>query len=447
MRTGRINVFNRIAATLMDNFGIGRTAAMALLIIIGSVIILACFWFFYSAPPKTITITCGEKGSLYYRIAERYAKVLARDGVRLIILPSEGSQQNLQRLASRSFKADIGFVQTGLAKGENIEHLVSLGSVANQPLMVFHNGTRDVEMLSQFKGKRLAVGPKGSGTRALALTLLAANGIEQGGSTSLLDIDDDQAVSDLLAGKIDAVFLMADSASAQNMRKLTKDQTIRLVNFSQAEGYLRRFHYLNKLVLPKGAIDFERNIPAVDVHLLSPSVELIARKNLHSALSDLLLAAAMEIHNRPTLYQKRGEFPSPVSYEFPLSDDAQRFFKSGKSFFFRYLPFWLASLFNRILVVFVPLILILIPAFKSIPALYRWKVRLSILKWYRALLILEQEMSAVVPPEKSKALSLRINEIEKEVNKMKIPASFADQFYILRGHISYVRANLEGKRA
>jgi len=445
METKRNTGFNRIAATLMDNFGISRAAAMALIIIIASIIIFACFWFFYSAPPKTITITCGEKGSLYYRIAERYAKVLARDGVKLIILPSEGSKENLQRLANRSFKVDIGFVQTGLTKGENIKNLVSLGSIANQPLMVFYIGAREVDILSQFKGKRLAIGPEGSGTRALALGLLAVNGIEPNGTTTLLDIDDDQAVSDLLSGKIDAVFLMADSASAQNMRKLTKDQNIRLVNFSQAEGYLRRFHYLNKLVLPKGAIDFGSNMPDKDVHLLSPSVELIARKNLHSALSDLLLAAATEIHNRPTLYQKRGEFPSPVSYEFPLSDDAQRFFKSGKSFFFRYLPFWLASLFNRILVVFVPLVLILIPAFKSIPALYRWKVRLSILKWYRALLVLEQEMIAGVPPTGRTDLSSRIDEIEKEVNKLKIPASFADQFYILRGHIGFVRTRLENK--
>ena len=134
---------------------------------------------------------------------------------------------------------------------------------------------------------------------------------------------------------------------------------------------MRRIGYLNKLVIPKGAMDFGKNIPAQDMTLVSPTVELIARKDLHPALSDLLLTAAMDIHGRAALFQNRGEFPAPMENEFKISDDAKRFYKSGKTFFYRYLPFWLASLINRILVVFVPLIIILIPGLKSIPALFQ----------------------------------------------------------------------------
>ena len=111
--------------------------------------ILACLWFFYSAPPKTITITCGEKGSLYYGVAEKYAKILARDGVKLVLLTSAGSVENLKRLTDPAFKVDIGFVQAGLAKGQDIDDLVSLGSVSYQPLLVFHR-------LSQARGEIVA---------------------------------------------------------------------------------------------------------------------------------------------------------------------------------------------------------------------------------------------------------------------------------------------------
>jgi TRAP transporter TAXI family solute receptor len=251
MDVNRKTVFDKIPAMFMDNFGLGRKASIVIIIIVGLVIIFACFWFFHSAPPKTITITCGEKGSLYYSVAEKYAKILARDGVTLTILSSAGSVENLKRLADSSFKVDIGFVQAGLAKGQNVDNLVSLGSVSYQPLLVFHRLPQSVERLSQLAGKHIAVGREGSGTRLLALTLLSANGIESDGATKFFDMEGEKAADALLTGKIDAVFLMADSASSQTMRSLLQTQGIHLVNFTQADGYMRRIGYLNKLVNQK----------------------------------------------------------------------------------------------------------------------------------------------------------------------------------------------------
>jgi hypothetical protein len=338
---------------------------------------------------------------------------------------------------------DIGFVQAGLAKGQNIDNLISLGSVSYQPLLVFHRLLQPVERLSQLAGSRIAVGREGSGTRLLALTLLSINGIEPGGAATFLDMEGERAAEALLKGKIDCAFLMADSASSQTMRSLLQTQGIRLVNFTQADGYMRRIGYLNKLVMPAGAMDFGKNIPAQDVTLISPTVELIARKNIHPALSDLLLAAATDIHGRAALFQTRGEFPAALENEYKISDDAKRFYKSGKTFFYRYLPFWLASLVNRILVVFVPLIIILIPGLKTIPALFQWRMRLRINRWYRLLLLVEQEVVAQLSTEKREALEQRIDEIEAEVYKMKVPASYGDQFYVLRSHINFVRERLQ----
>jgi hypothetical protein len=435
--------FHKILSVFMDYFGMGRTASIMAMIIVGLVIIFACFWFFHSAPPKTITITSGEKGSAYYSVAEKYATILARDGVKLIILPSAGSVENLQRLTDPVFKVDIGFVQAGLAKGQNIEKLVSLGSVSYQPLLVFHRLPQRVEVLSQLAGKRITVGRQGSGTRKLALTLLAVNGIEPGGAATLLELEGEEAAATLIAGKADAIFLMADSASSQTMRSLLRTPGIGLVNFTQADAYVRRIGYLNKLTMPKGAMEFGKNIPAGDVTLVCPTVELIARDNLHPALSDLLLAAAVEIHGRAALFQNRGDFPAALENEFKISDDAKRFYKSGKSFFYRYLPFWLASLVNRILVVFVPLIIILIPGLKSIPALFRWRMSLRINRWYRRMLLVEHDAMTQHLPEKLAQLAERIDEIESEVNAMKVPASYGEQFYVLRTHINFVRNRIQ----
>ncbi|MFZ1037636.1 MAG: TAXI family TRAP transporter solute-binding subunit [Smithella sp.] len=433
---------NRLKVIFAETFGLGVGVAFSAIIFTALVIVIAAFLFFYFAPPNTIIITSGDEGSSFQRNSEKYAKILARNGVKMKVLKSEGSLQNLERLENPSFRVDVGFVQTGVAKGQNTDKLISLGSISYEPLFIFYRGSKPLDVLSQFEGKRLAVGEDGTGTQVLALELLALNGIKKGGNTKLLEIDEEEAEKELLEGKIDAAFMMSDSVSSKTLHELMHKPGIRLFDFSQADAYIRRIHYLNKIILPKGSLDFGKNIPARDINLISPTVELIARSNLHPALSDLLLEAATEVHSSPDLTHKRGEFPAPLEHEYRISSDATRFYKSGKSFLYKYLPFRLATIINRILVVFVPMLLILIPGLKSIPALYQWRMRLRILRWYRALLVLEEGMIDQITPEEHKDLLDRLDQIEQTVNKMKMPASFADQFYSLRSHISIVRERL-----
>jgi TRAP-type uncharacterized transport system substrate-binding protein len=427
---------------LAETFGLGPVATLSTTIFIGLVLIVAVFWFFHSAPPDTIIITSGDKGSSFQKNTEKYAKILARNGVKLKILTSEGSLENLERLNNPKFRVDVGFVQTGVAKRRDIDKLVSLGSISYEPLYIFYRSSKPFNLLSGFNGKKLAIGEDGTGTQVLALELLAMNGISPGGSTVLLEMDDEEAEAALLAGKIDAAFMMSDSASSKTLHELLIKPGIMLFDFSQADAYTRRIGYLNKIVLPKGSMDFALNIPDHDINLVSPTVELIARADLHPALSDLLLEAATEVHSRAGLMHRRGEFPAPFEHEYRISADATRFYKSGKSFLYRYLPFRLASLLNRIFVVFVPMLLIMIPGMRSIPAIFRWQMRLRIFRWYRALMLLEKDLAFSTSATKSGDLMQRLENIDHAVNKMKVPVSFAEQFYVLRGHISFVRERL-----
>ena len=442
METNLKGGLSRIQANFAEFFGLSRPIALITIGLLSLVTIFAVFWFSHSAPPDTITITSGPEGSIFRANAEKYGKILARNGVKLKILPSEGSQENLKRLADPSFRVDIGFVQGGVVGELNIDKLVSLGSVSYEPLLIFYRSAEPFELLSQMKGKRLAIGPKGSGTQTLALALLKANGIEPGGATVLEDMHAEDATKALIEGKVDAVFLMGDSASIQIIRTLLRTEGVRLFDFTQADGYTRRIGYLNKLVLPRGSIDFGENIPAQDVHLISPTVELIARENLNPAMSDLLLETATEVHGRAGLFKTLGQFPTPLEHEFRISADASRFYKSGKTFLYRYLPFWMASLVTRILVVFIPMFLVLIPGLRSIPAVYRWRMRMRIYRWYRLLLAVEEDMRVQSAPEKQEELIEQLHHIERQVNKMKVPASFAESFYVLRGHITFVRSQL-----
>jgi hypothetical protein len=442
--TGKIPVPRpNILTLVLENFGIGRAAAIGMIISSCLVLIGAVFFFVHSAPPSSITITSGPEGSIFYTNAFRYSNILKSQGVKLNILTSQGSLENLQRLDDPSLKVDVGFVQGGITNGAT-DKLVSLGSISYQPLLVFYRGA-PIESLADLAGRRLAIGPVGSGTRTLVLTLLGANGIKPGETTALLDWAAAESAGALLDGKVDAVFLMGEDASAAIMRQLLLATNIHLLNFTQAEAYTRRFSYLSVLKLPQGGIDLGKNIPAQDVYLIGPTVELIARNHLHPALSDLLLQAARDVNGRANLLQRKGEFPAPIEHDFHISADASRFYKSGASFFYRYLPFWMASLTSRIVVVFVPMIVILIPILRSIPHLYRWRSQTRIYRWYRALLVLEKKMSNAPEAGRHQHLLKRLDEIETEVNKMKVPAFLADQFYGLRGHIDFVRQMMNNK--
>jgi TRAP-type uncharacterized transport system substrate-binding protein len=387
-------------------------------------------------------ITAGSTDSSFYANAEKYRKILGSNGVELRILSSEGSFENLSRLSDPKFKVDIGFVQGGITNDEGKEKLVSLGSVSYQPLLVFYRSESNMTLLSELNGKGLAVGPHGSGTRSLSLALLSLNGIESNGPTKLLDYDSEKAAKALLAGEADAIFLMGDSASSTLMRQLLRNPEIRMYDFSQADGYTRRVTYLNKLELPKGSLDFGKNLPAHDIYLVGPTVELLARHKLHPALCDLLIEAAQEVHGSAGLLRRKGEFPAPLEHSFPLSAEALRYYKSGKSFLYRTLPFWLASVVNRILVVFVPLAVLMIPAAKVIPSLLQLKTRLLFYSRYRALLSLERDSHGELPAERRKQLLARLDSIEHSVNTMNVPTSFAGQFYGIRGHIDFVRERL-----
>ena len=433
----------KIVIALIETFGFSpllATLVALFLLVLGAAAIL---WIMLSSPPRSITITSGPAGSSFQRHAEAYQKALAAHGIALKIVPSNGSLENLQRLQAGGSGVDLGFVQGGLVGDTPPRDLVSLGSVSYQPLWVFTRGANRLELLSQLAGRRVGIGADGSGVQALARALLEANGIT-GLPTTLVEQPSEEAGKDFLAGKLDAIFLMGDSMPATTLRTLLRAPDVQIYSFTQADAYVRRLSYLNKIVLPEGAFDLGRDLPVSDVTLIGPTVELIARRGLNSAVSDLLLSVAQQVHGKSSSLAKRGEFPAPLEHEFPLSDDALRFYKSGQGITYKLVAsFWLANLINRLLVAIVPICLVLIPAIRFLPVAYRWSVQVRIYRCYRPLLRLERDAETPLTAARAGELLLRLDAIEAEANALKVPASFASQFYDLRNHLAFVRNRLK----
>jgi TRAP transporter TAXI family solute receptor len=399
-----------------------------------------------TAPPTHIRMISGSTGSSYRTLADRYKKIIEAHGVKVDVVPSEGAFDNLEKLANPKDDIDVGFVQGGLADGVDISHLVSLGTVFTQPLMVYYRLPKPIERLSELKGKRVAIGAEGSGTHALALKLLKANDMDDK-TTTLVPEHGEDAARALVDGKIDAAFLMGDSATPEVMRGLRGDPGVRLMSFRQAEGYVRRLKFLSHMTLPEGAMDLGKNYPSEDVSLIGPAVELIARRSIHPAISDMLISAAREIHSGPGMYRKAGEYPAPLEHDFPVSNDAIRYYKTGQQTLYKMLPFWLASLVDRVLVVVLPLLVILLPMSRAVPTIYRWRVRSRIYRWYGALMAIEREMARARTDDERRDITRRLDEIQHSVAELKTPLSFADQLYVLRDHVAHVRGRLDEKPA
>ncbi len=416
-------------------------------------LLLALAWLAYRVidpfPPKLVTISTGQENGAYEVLAKRYAAVLARQGITVKLQRSEGSFENLQRLQDPESGIDVAFVQSGSTTLQNADHyeLVSLGSLFVEPIWLFHRADANIDAINDLRGKRLNVGPRGTGVPQMIEKLLEANGLRLK-QVRLTEMENTPATMALLSGKIDGM-VFSSSPDAPLIQMLLQTPGIRLLNFSQADAYARRFPFLSRVTLPHGIVDLGRNLPTRDYQLIAPTATLVARDDLHPALLDLLVQAAAEVHGGAGGFQRRGEFPNANFTEVPVVDSAEKFYKNGPPLLQRYMPFWLANFIERMWIVIVALGALLVPLSRVVPPLYVWKVRSRIYRWYGQLRSVEGAMEHAVESGDASNRQrifdeqmLKLADIERHVNQLTIPLSFAEELYDLRSHINFVRKRL-----
>lgn len=390
------------------------------------------------APPKVVVMSTGPLDGAYHVFAQRYRTYLAEYGVTLELRPSAGAVENVERLKTRKDGVTLALVQGGIANAENAPGLVTLGSLFYEPSWIFYRSGRSIDLGSELRGKRIAIGPPGSGTRAVGLHVLRETGLAEP-PTVLSELGGLAAAKALEDGELDAVFYVA-APDAPGVQRLLAAPGVRLLSAKRAETFVRRMPFLNKLTLPEGAADLARNIPPADVTLLAATANLVAVEDIHPVIVDLLLEAAKKVHGGAGLFQRAGEFPAPRDLDLPLSPDAERFYKSSPSILRRYLPFWMVVWINRLIVIGIPLLIIAIPVFRSLPVVYRWRMRRNVYRWYGELRLTE---NAVRRGEGDPAAQrARLDRIEERLDRLRIPAAYSADFYNLRSHIQMVRDQL-----
>ena len=389
-------------------------------------------------PPHRIVMATGPEGSAYAEYGKRYRAALAKAGVEVQLRSTAGSVETAALLRDPHSGVSVGLMQGGIVGAANTAGLESLGAVAYEPLWWFRRRENQGVGADGLRGRKVAVGPQGSGTRALSLELIRRTGMERQ-IGELLALDVREAADKLKAGEIDVAFMM-NSWDAPVVQQLLADEGVALSSFPHADAFVALYPFLNKVIVPRGVMDLARDQPPADVTLIATKTNLVVRQDLHPALQYLLLNAATEIHSGPSIFNRANEFPAAEAIDMPLSSEAARFYKSGLPFLHDYFPFWMAALLGKLIILLIPILAVLYPMMRFLPALYDWAMRSKVLRMYGELRLLEDEMAnARGSGRDMREVITRLDRLEEQANHLRVPVAYASQLYMLRNHIDLVR--------
>ncbi|HQC99397.1 MAG TPA: TAXI family TRAP transporter solute-binding subunit [Aquabacterium sp.] len=415
-------------------------------------VLVAAYWWLDPQPPRRVTLATGPAGSAYAEFGTRYAQALARQGIAVRLLTTEGSQANLQAL--REGSADVAFVRGGSADptADGEAGIGSLGALFYEPVWVFYRpealarsapaapGSRasnapPATLLRQLRGLRINLDQPGSGVPDLLQRLLAANDM---GSNDIVpsQLAPEAAAEALLGGYLDALVLVTAPESPV-VGRLLRAPGIALMEPAQADAYARRFAFLQPVTLPRGVADLAADVPPHDIGLLATTTSLLTREQTHPALRQLFAQAAQRLHGDAGWFNRARDFPNTRTSELPVSAEGDRAINGTPPFWQRYLPFWASNLLERMWLVIGGLIVLLLPLSRIVPPLYTYRVRQRVFRWYARLRRIEARLDE--DPGERDTLLNELDELDRLANQTTVPLAHADELYALRGHIAAVR--------
>ena len=415
-------------------------------------LLIAAYWWLQPQPPKHVTLATGPTGSAYAQFGKRYATALKANGIEVELKATSGSSENLQLL--RSGDADVGFVRGGSADPVADEEagLNSLGSLFFEPLWLFYRAdsahkvdrkTGTLTSLAQLRGLRVNVDMPGSGLPEIMERLFKANGLGAA-EVQLSNLEQAAAAEALQAGLLDALVLSSAPQSPQ-VQRLLRTGDIKLMDFGQADAYTRRFPFLSAVSLPRGVVDLSKDLPPSEVSLLAATTSLLSRDETHPALRQLFAQAAQTVHSDAGWFNRARDFPNTRTSELPVSPEGDRAINGTPPFWQRYLPFWASNLVERMWLVLGGLLVLMLPLSRVIPPLYQFRVRRRVFRWYARLRDIEGKVDS--KQGERDALLKELDELDRVVNKVAVPLSYADELYALRNNIYSVRRRVMGGSA
>ena len=406
--------------------------------------LFAGIWFILPQPPQTLTIATGFPDGLYSQFANHLKTELAKEKITLQIRNTGGSVDNLALINDPNSGIDLAIVQSGVGDPVKYPELLSLAGIFYEPLWVWYRQPAFAKeggaltQLSQLQGKRISIGNDGSGTQILSNAILKLNEINAD-LVKLEKLKPDEAIEKLQKGELDVAFIVA-AGEAPILKKFYQIPGIRLMNFDQAEAYTRVLPYLDRIDIPRGIISIANDQPKQDIRTIASTATLVARNDINPATVSLLLGASYDILRNYSRLQKPGQFPSSKGLDFPMDMDAEIFLRDGPSFFYRHLPFWGAVWVERFIKILIPLLIVLIPVFTYLPAIFNLSLKVKLSRLYKILKNIEKRSNS---PDNYLLLHTELLNLEKRIQQIKVSAMQSKEVYDLKAHVALVRHQLE----
>lgn len=426
--------------------------ALALVAVLAAVLVLVLWaaWRWLEPMPasRRLVLATGPAQSAYEAFGRRYQPLLAARGVQIELKPTGGAQDNLALLSDPDSGVQVAFIQSGIAATDSDLPLVSLGTVALEPLWVFYRRASVPALrlprqatpnrLAQLAPWRIDIGAEGGGSAPLMRQLATDQGLP---ASSLMtrEAEPVQRVLALVRGEVDALALVS-AADAPFVRYLLATPEVGLFDFAHAQAAARRLGQLRALVMPRGVIDPPGDRPPRDLRMVSATASIVVRSDLHPALMQLLLQTAQSVHGEAGWFHQEREFPRPEVAAWALAATAERHYREGPPWLQRHLPFWLATFVDRMWIVLLPLLAALVPLSRLVPPLVTMRLRSRIYRWYADLRQLEESVEQ--PQADLEDVAERLDQLDHQTGRIAVPLSFTGELYDLRAHIDLVRERL-----
>jgi TRAP transporter TAXI family solute receptor len=390
------------------------------------------------SPPNKIVFATGQPGGVYDSFGREYQKRLRAEGLKVELVNTAGSVDNFRRIIEG--KVDIAFAQSGTYQTVNDpEHKVSgLAAIYYEPLWIFSKGDIRMEDKMAYRPESVAVGPKGSGTEAIAKAIIAEQGYDIT-SPAIVNLSAADARRQLIEGKLDVAFFVT-SYRDPGIIELMRHKDLRLTSFRREIAYTRKFRGLTPVKIAEGLLDLKDNIPAENITLLSPSALLVARDTINPRLVELLLKVAQAVHGPGDLLDPPLKFPSLEGMDVPINEAAETYLTSGESFLSRNLPYRALRWVLLLKLLLLPLLAVWLPLLRLAPIIASWRKGRWLKRYYARLRDVEGKLATARWPKEHRE---RINELESlrgEVQAVsrKLPLQQQQDIYHWRLHVQLI---------
>lgn len=399
----------------------------------------ALFYFAAPPPPMHARMATGAVGGGYHAFGERLQAELALQGFSLELVESAGSEDNLSKLGTG--EVELALVQSGqelTLSDEARAKLNGLGVMYREPLWLFTRSKVKFQQLSDLLKMRLAIGSADSGTQAVTAALFAANRIEPAQYPKRWQqLGGSRAADALIAGELDAAFFVGPAENPL-IQRLAAEPKLSLVSLRRTEAYLARLPYLSQLQVGEGMLDMAQNTPDRDIVTLGPVATLVAGEEFHPSLTPLILEAAKTVLKNGSLLDSAGSYPAKPPLSLNTLAEADYYYDKGLPILQRYLPFRIASLADRYIILAIPLLVLLFPLFKAVGPIYQWRIRARIYRWYKHLREIDQLLYKGKLPGDLDAEITRLERLEDELARVEVPLSYSSELYQLHMHLRYM---------